>query len=465
MVGRSGNGPQSEPTKPGSSGGDGDAPARVRQLVVVASPSPGSSRTVTLTHAPLVLGRAPEGPRTLVLEDDEVSRSHTTIEYDAAHDAYVLVDRGSRNGTHVGGVRVTRAPLGDGSVIRVGRSLLVFVETALAAHEVLAGEAHGLLGQGLRMQRLRGEIARVAPTILPVLVLGESGTGKELVAGALHAESGRKGPLVAVNCAAIPEALAESQLFGHVPGAFTGASARNDGLFVAADGGTLFLDEVAELPAAVQGKLLRTLATGEVRPLGRTDPRTVDVRLVAATHRDVARGVATDTFRGDLLARLAGWTLRVPALRERREDILHLAAAFLARSGAIELTTSAAEALLLYAWPYNVRELEQVLAAAAVRAGPEGRLRAAHLPPELVASLGARAASSTRRPARPPLAVLVPPDRVPDGEALRVAFERLDGNLARVAEHFGRDRRQIYRWLAQAGIDVASLRKPDDDGS
>jgi two-component system NtrC family response regulator len=161
--------------------------------------------------------------------------------------------------------------------------VLVFVSAEVRADAPMRGESDHLLGPSVAMQLVRGELAQVAPRPLPVLVLGESGTGKELAARELHARSGRRGPLVTVNCAAIAPTVAESELFGHVAGAFTGATARREGLFAAADGGTLFLDEIGDLPLDLQPKLLRALAAGEIRPVGGSDARTVDVRVVAAT--------------------------------------------------------------------------------------------------------------------------------------------------------------------------------------
>ena len=226
------------------------------------------------------------------------------------------------------------------------------------------------------------------------------------------AQSRRTGPLVAVNCAAIPEALAEAELFGHTAGAFTGATQRSDGVLVAADKGTLFLDEIAELPLPLQPKLLRALATGEVAP-GQGRVRTVDVRIVAATHGDVEGAVGRGGFRGDLLARLAGWTLRVPPLRERREDILGLARFFLQKGGAsLSLSAGGAEALLLHDWRFNVRELEQVLAAAVIRAS-EGVIRAEHFPEPIARPVLARAATVPSDPPADPLAGAGPARRDP----------------------------------------------------
>jgi DNA-binding NtrC family response regulator len=325
----------------------------------------------------------------------------------------------------------------------------------------LAPETPALLGPSVAMQRVRGEIGIVAPRSLPVLVLGETGVGKERVAAEIHRLSGRTGAFVALNCAAIAPTLAETELFGHAAGAFTGATHKHDGVLVAADGGTLFLDEIAELPPPLQPKLLRALATGEVRAVGKAEARHVDVRLVAATHADLHGSVAAGAFRGDLLARLAGWTLRVPPLRHRREDVLHLAGVFLARQadGATNVRISAgcAEALAIYSWPFNVRELEHVLAAAAVRA-VDGVLRPEHLPEPIAKPVLARGRPSDK-PIETPLALLVPPDAVPDAAGLSLVADRFHGNVSLVAEYFGKDRKQVYRWAERLGVDLDTKRR------
>jgi transcriptional regulator with GAF, ATPase, and Fis domain len=305
------------------------------------------------------------------------------------------------------------------------------------------------------MGRVRGEIERAARTALPVLVLGETGVGKELVASAIHAQSGRKGAFVPVNCAAIAASVAEAELFGHEAGAFTGAAGKRDGLFVAAEGGTLFLDEIGELPLAVQPKLLRALALGETRPVGATRPRRVDVRIVAATHRDLDAAERDGTFRGDLLARLSGFPVRVPPLRARREDILALAARFLRdQPGAPQLSVEAAEALVLHAYPHNVRELEHALAAARTRWNGEGPMSAQHLPE----SIRNRASIPADRP--PPERAALPSGARPSREDLLATLERFRGNVAQAASHYGRDRHQIYRWIEHFELDVARFRKP-----
>ncbi len=235
-----------------------------------------------------------------------------------------------------------------------------------------------LLGDSPLMERVRDQIKDVAGSDATLLLLGESGTGKELVARAVHAKSGRRGaPFVAVNCAAIPEGLLESELFGHERGAFTGATQKRTGLFVAATGGTLFLDEVGDLPPAVQAKLLRVLQDRTVRSVGGREEIHVDLRLISATNRDLAALLADGRFREDLYYRLAVIPIRLPSLRERPEDIPLLARHFLARAaGALSKTIegfddAAMAWLTTHGWPGNVRELENVVERAATLArGP-----------------------------------------------------------------------------------------------
>ncbi len=234
-------------------------------------------------------------------------------------------------------------------------------------------EFHGMIGRGPAMQELFDTIRRLAPHVRTVLVTGETGTGKELVARALHAlAAGPDSRLVTVNCSAVVETLFESELFGHVRGAFTGAADHKVGLFEHADGGTLFLDEVGELPLALQAKLLRAVELGEVHRVGSLERRKVDVRIIAATNRDLRGEVATGRFRGDLFYRLAVIEIRIIPLRERQEDIPYLSAAFL-RACAARLKktlngfTPAAERVLQgAAWPGNIRELRNVIERACI---------------------------------------------------------------------------------------------------
>jgi two-component system response regulator HydG len=229
--------------------------------------------------------------------------------------------------------------------------------------------AHGFIGTSAAVRDLAGLVDRVARTTSPVLIVGETGTGKELVAHAIHIESERREkPFVTVSCAALPEAVLESELFGHAPGAFPGAAQARRGLFVEADGGTIFLDEVADLPLPLQGKLLRVLESGEIRTIGDDTPRTVDVRCIASTRTDLAALVRARTFREDLFFRLDVIPVRLAPLRERREDIPLLVDHFLARaqtrakdSTRRHLSAQAMRVIEGHPWPGNVRELENVI--------------------------------------------------------------------------------------------------------
>ncbi len=251
--------------------------------------------------------------------------------------------------------------------------------TELAAAGAPPGR-FGMIGEAEPMLRLYALLARIVRTDVPILVLGESGTGKELVARALHAHGPRrKGAFLAVNCAAIPATLLEAELFGHVKGAFTGAHKDRDGYATAADGGTLFLDEIGEIPLDLQSKLLRFLQDGEVRPVGSNVTRRVNVRVVAATNRDLPAAVAAKRFREDLYYRLAVITLELPPLRQRREDVPHLVRHLLAQQAAAGLPSAriapaAVAALQRYDWPGNVRELQNELVRAAAFAS-DGEIR------------------------------------------------------------------------------------------
>ena len=231
----------------------------------------------------------------------------------------------------------------------------------------------GIIGSCPPMQELYSKIRKVAPTDSNVLIQGESGTGKELVARALHNLSKRaKAPLISVNCAAIPETLIESELFGHEKGAFTGASASRAGLVEAADGGTLFLDEIGELPLEAQARLLRVLQEGEIRRVGSVQSQKVDVRLIAATHRDLKGLAKIGQFREDLYYRLHVIALKLPALRERGSDVIEIARAFLQRQSMrmgrddLQFAQDAEQAIRHYSWPGNVRELENAIERAVI---------------------------------------------------------------------------------------------------
>jgi len=304
-----------------------------------------------------------------------------------------------------------------------------------------------LLGRSPGMTEVFTAIARIAPLKTSVLIQGETGTGKELVARAIHDASSRaEEPYVTVNCASLPEGLLESELFGHKKGAFTGASADREGLFEAADGGTLLLDEIGDMPLSVQAKLLRVLESGEVRRVGATRARTVDVRVLAATHQDLAVAVQREAFREDLYYRLNAVTIALPPLRERPEDVPLLVEHFLARHARRAkrpgrgVTPRARALLMAYAWPGNVRELSHVIErAVALARGP--LIDAEDLPVHL------REEGYRPMPGPQPQTL----DEVEKAHILAV-LGSVGGNRGRAAAILGIDRKTLYRKLLRYGL-------------
>jgi len=331
-------------------------------------------------------------------------------------------------------------------------------ELALARQttpDATRGHYEALIGRGAAMRQMLALLDRVAPTPMPVLLQGESGTGKELVARALHANSPRASrPFVAENCSAIPETLLESVLFGHTRGAFTGADRSRPGLFEVADGGTLFLDEVGEMSPAMQARLLRVLQEGEVRPVGGDRARKVDVRVVAATHRDLAEMVRRGTFREDLFYRLAVVVVVIPPLRDRREDIPALVAHFLdARTPPVSIDRRALTRLVEAPWPGNIRQLQNELARAAVLA--DGIIRVEDLSAAFLADRGTTPETSDADPAD---ALHL---RRAVGSIERDLVERAlrshGGNQSRAARDLGLSRFGLQKKLKRLGIDPRNL--------
>jgi len=303
-----------------------------------------------------------------------------------------------------------------------------------------------LIGKSPSMRDAFELVQRVAESVLPVIIVGETGTGKTVLARALHAESARAdAPFVSVNCAALPETLLESELFGHVRGAFTGANANREGLFVEAHGGTLFLDEIGDMQPALQAKLLHALESGKIRALGASREREVDVRIVAATHRDLRAMVTEGNFRSDLLYRLEGVVIEVPPLRQRRQDIMLLAEHFFAASRgkhprvtAERFSAAAARVLLDYGWPGNVRELEHVVSRAVLLC----RTREVE-PADLPTSLTSRPSSGVHN-----FGDEVIPVRDLQRRYAAWALERLGGRKMLTCEKLGIDAKTLAKWLS-----------------
>jgi DNA-binding NtrC family response regulator len=307
----------------------------------------------------------------------------------------------------------------------------------------------GLIAQSPAMHDILDLVERVAPTDATLLIQGESGTGKEVIAKAVHHASARAArPFVAVNCGAVPETLLESELFGYMRGAFTGAAVNKLGLFEEADGGTLFLDEIAEMPAALQVKLLRALQSGEVRRLGATQAATIDVRVISATNGELAARISQGTFREDLFYRLNVIQIVLPPLRDRREDIPALAEHFLTRSAGklgrrLRLAPETLERLLRYPWPGNVRELENAIERATILARGE-IVEPDDLPPHVSAGL-----QLGPSPALPRQITLADAERV----HILQTLERFGRNHSGAAEALGIGRTTLWRKLKEYGID------------
>ncbi len=408
----------------------------------------------------------------IVLPVNAVSRRHAEVAWEGR--GWVLRDLASRNGVLVDGRRVSQVELEATHEIRVGDVILKFVEEHADEHAryridgsvveaTKDDETHDteLVG-GLQMRTIAKDMRRIAATPLSVMLLGESGTGKEVVARELHRVSARTGRFCAINCAAIPGNLLESELFGYKRGAFSGAERDKPGLFKAADGGTLLLDEIGDMPPEAQAKLLRVLQSREVFPLGATAAEQVDVRVVCATHRDLSLLQEQGRFRKDLFARLNEYQLRLPPLRERKEDVYMLFRTFLARQSREDLapTFPFIAGLLQYDWPYNVRELESAVKRA-VALGTSPTLGPDLLPDVIRQELEdygkAPRAGST----------LAGDEVVPGGggapteEVLRGLLTTHGGNVAAVGRELGKARMQVHRWMRRFGIDPNDYRPPE----
>ena len=389
----------------------------------------------------LVLGRGEEAD--VVVDDTRVSRKHAEI---TLRDGCLYVkDLGSRNGTRVGSsvLRDEERTVSRGDEIVVGSTHATVV--ALPAAPVSSHEADAIVVNP-RMQQLFALVERLAAVPTAVLLCGETGVGKEIFAELLHRRGPRApGPLVRLNCAAVPEALLESELFGHERGAFTGATDRKRGFLELADRGTLFLDEVGDLPLSMQAKLLRALETQRVQRVGGRQEVSFDVRIVCATHRDLQRMVSEELFRSDLYYRIAGFVLEVPPLRERTDEILPLAEYFAARfalklgQSAPQLETDARDTLVAYAWPGNVRELKNAVEHAVVLAGA-GPIKQEHLPRTLSLRSGEPGASMQHHV-----------DSA-ERQAIERALAAADGHRAKAAEILGISKRTLQYRLAKWGI-------------
>jgi DNA-binding NtrC family response regulator len=394
----------------------------------------------------------------LLLDDPLVSGRHAQLGRSGG--SYQLTDESSKNGTFVEGERLGGvAPLADGARLFIGNHAFVFRQVPASDLEAIEEERAGPLGPvpttSPVLARICHKLRRLAVTEAELLLAGETGVGKEVYARAIHAASRRPGRFAAINCAALPRDLVESELFGYRSGAHSTAHVAKAGLLEEAEGGTLFLDEIGEMPLEAQTKLLRFLQDKELVPLGATRPRKLDVRVVAATNRAVGPG-STSGLRDDLLARLGASPLRLPPLRERIEDLGALVAHFARAAGARPIfALGAFRALVLHGWPLNVRELEKVLLAAF--ALTEGR-RPVDLR-DLPEAVGQPAAGAgTPAPVVAARLQRKSPEPAPSAQELETLLEQHGGRVAEVSRALGRQRAAVWRWIKQLGLKPEKFR-------
>ena len=453
-------------------------------------------RLVPLAGLTLDIGRrsgpsAGNGAQVLVLADSTVSGSHARIQRaTSGSDLFIIQDLSSTNGTYVDGRRIGGpVPLRDGAVLFLGSQALVFRLYSTAELDAVEEDAREPLapvptlspGLALTLARLR----RLAATESEVLLLGETGVGKEVFANAVHVKSGRKGGLVAINCAAIPRELVESELFGYEKGAHSTAQGRKTGLVELADGGTLFLDEIGDMPAELQSKLLRFLQDRRFTPLGSTRVVETDVRIIAATSRVAPdKGVQVQEA---VLGRLGAQPAVLPPLRDRVEDIGRLAAHFLddARRDRPDdqedraFEPEAFHAMLLHAWPLNVRELSKVVSEAEVLSRGAPSIGLEHLPDAITATLQVDAEEvpdDTNVDFQPPDVRAFGPSEdsksgvlrttrlrrpAPTRQELTTLLGECDGSVAEVARRLKRQYAVVWRCVQRYGIDTRSFRRPD----
>ncbi len=395
-------------------------------------------------------------------EDRAASRHHFEVQY--TERGYLVIDLNSTNGTFLDGRRVERAYLSTGSQVRAGQTVVTFspIDEELTVEPDRDGELEGMVGQSVKMRQIFGLLKKIAPMDVSVIIQGETGTGKELVARAIHQLSARKrGPMVVLDCGAIPPNLIESELFGHEKGAFTGAISSRPGAFERASGGTIFLDELGELRTDLQPKLLRVLENREVRRVGGNDVIEIDVRVIAATNRDLVKEIANGNFREDLYFRLSVINIQLPPLRQRREDIPHIIRKALAdpdimtRHGRKRVMPPAMAVLQNYTWPGNIRELMNVISH--VLTFSEGEeIDVSHLPPRIQGQH-----KEQPLPFNEHLSFKDAKEQLLENferEYLLQVLKRCDGNISRAARESGLHRKSVERLVKKYALDARAIK-------
>jgi DNA-binding NtrC family response regulator len=410
-------------------------------LRVVSGPDAG--REAELIGRTLRVGTAADND--LVLTDPAVSRHHFVMEIEGTRT--LIIDAGSTNGTFINGVQVERAIAGLGMRIDIGQTALALIAAQRPVIIPLSArdQFQGLVGRSVAMRELYAMLEKAAASQASVLLHGETGTGKELAAEAIHEASDRAGgPFVVIDCGAIPAALFESELFGHIRGAFTGANHDRQGLLVEAHGGTVFLDEIGELAPELQPKLLRALERRQVRPVGASRPIDIDVRVISATHRDLAAEVDRGTFREDLYYRLAVVRLTLPALRNRLDDLPLLVRLFVERLAPDRRgdVPQLAAQLAHRSFPGNVRELRNAVEELLVLG-----MRASQIPPH-----GARPSTPEHVYALPYKEAVERMVELFQRDYVTRLLERTQGNVSRAAREAGMSRRYLQTVISRLGL-------------
>jgi DNA-binding NtrC family response regulator len=426
----------------------------VRGGTLTVTAGTGPKKEATIGAEPIVVGRNESCD--LVLDDRNVSPMH--MELVATERGVRVRDLGSRHGTFIGDTRVGEVYITKHALLALGDSIVEFAPTDPGEIDIPDVAGFGpLVGRGAAMRSVFERLTKAAPTDLTVLVTGETGTGKELVAQAIHDASARADkPFVVVDCGAIPASLAESSLFGHERGAFTGAIEKRVSPFVDADGGTLFLDELGELPLDVQPKLLRALAERRVKAVGSNTYRPVNVRIIAATRRDLAREVNAGTFRSDLYFRLAQLKVELPPLRQRIEDLALLVRRMMEDLGYKDsygrVTPGSIERLMRHDWPGNVRELGNVVAVA-LALTKEGPIDLAHHLSPLVSAPPQSKPLFNRTFQEAKRDVLAHFER----EYFVALYAECAGNVSEIGRRAAMERARVRGYLRRQGIAEPSL--------
>jgi two-component system, NtrC family, response regulator GlrR len=419
-------------------------------ISIISGPDAGKSLPI---DGSIKVGSHPQAQ--VLLTDTAVSRYH--VELTGRPDGVLVKDLESTNGTYLGGTRINEVIVEDEAVLTIGKTQLRISmaeqDLGLPAAQSSFGSA---IGASAAMRQLFGILDRVSPTDSTVLLLGETGTGKEVMAESIHHKSKRsRNPFVVVDCGAVAPTLIESELFGHVRGSFTGAVGDRNGAFIEADGGTIFLDELGELPLDLQPKLLRVLESGAVRRVGEDKYRRVDVRVIAATHRNLEKEIEAGRFRRDLFYRLAVVNVSVPPLRDRLDDIPQLTSYFVHKMGRgdFELPRGLLQRFAAYHWPGNVRELrnlvERALAGADVDPGV-GSIPIAEVP-----TGGAMARPLGASDNITDLPFKEAKERLIEGftrEYLESLLQKCDGNISKMAREAGIARNYVHRLVTKYGL-------------